>query len=68
MSECISISRRFYTVWDFRSVDGTQKVRVVRVAEPDDHRYQHEYQRIAGQVMAFNKTEALAMVNAGVWS
>jgi hypothetical protein len=35
-----------WTVWEFRSVDGKQVVRVVRKAEPDDMRYQHEYQRI----------------------
>lgn len=33
-------------VWEFRSIDGKQIVRVVRPAHPDDLRYQHEYQRV----------------------
>lgn len=61
----VQVSRRFFTVWDFRSVDGKQTARVVRVAEPNDQQYQHEYQRIAGQVLAFTKPEALALVNGG---
>jgi hypothetical protein len=59
-----SLARQFYTVWDFRSVDGKSTARVVRVAEPNDQQVQHEYQRIAGQVLAFNKAEALALVNS----
>lgn len=35
-----------FTVWQFRSVDGKQVVRVLRRSEPGDMRYQHEYQRI----------------------
>ena len=34
------------TVWEFRSIDGTQVVRALRHAHPDDLRYAHEYQRI----------------------
>ena len=34
------------TVWEFRSVDGKQVVRVVRPARGDDLRCQHEYQRV----------------------
>lgn len=54
---------RVFTVWDFRSVDGKQKVRVARVAEPNDQQVQHEYQRVAGQVLARTPAEALALVN-----
>jgi len=35
-----------YTVWEFRSIDGKQVVRVIRRSEPDDMRVQHEYQRV----------------------
>lgn len=35
-----------WTVWEFKSVDGAQVVRVMRTAQPDDMRYQHEYQRV----------------------
>ena len=34
------------TVWEFRSVDGKQVVRVVRPARADDMKTQHEYQRV----------------------
>lgn len=34
------------TVWEFRSVDGRQVVRVVRDARADDMQMQHEYQRV----------------------
>jgi hypothetical protein len=37
---------RWITVWEFRSVDGKQVVRSQRPAHPDDHKYEHEYQRI----------------------
>jgi hypothetical protein len=33
-------------VWEFRSVDGKQVVRVLRPARGDDLRTQHEYQRV----------------------
>lgn len=59
-------ARRFFTVWDFRSVDGKQKTRVVKAAEPNDQFVQHEYQRVAGQVLAYSKAEALALVNSGI--
>ena len=35
-----------WTVWEFRSVDGKQVVRVLRRSEPMEQRFQHEYQRI----------------------
>jgi hypothetical protein len=35
-----------WTVWELRSIDGKQVVRVIRRSEPMDQRYQHEYQRI----------------------
>ena len=38
--------RTVKTVWEFRSVDGKQVVRVVRPARADDMRTQHEYQRV----------------------
>lgn len=35
-----------WTVWEFRSVDGRQVVRVIRRSEPMETGTQHEYQRI----------------------
>lgn len=35
-----------WTVWEFRSVDGKQVRRVMHTAKPDDHRYEHCFQRI----------------------
>lgn len=37
---------RYITVWECRSVDGRQVVKVLRPCYPDDYRYSHEYQRI----------------------
>lgn len=34
------------TVWEFRSVDGLQIIRVEKPAYPDDRKFEHEYQRI----------------------
>lgn len=34
------------TVWEFKSVDGKQRTTGIRPCYPDDHRFQHEYQRI----------------------
>lgn len=34
------------TVWEFRSIDGKQVVRVVRPCWPDDLKFQHEYQKV----------------------
>lgn len=59
------MNKRFFTIWDFRSVDGKQRACVVRVAEPNDKQCQHEYQSVVGQVLAFSKAEALALVNSG---
>lgn len=64
-SQPAQISKRFFTVWEFRSVDGSQKKRVVRIAEPNDQQVQHEYQRVIGQVLACSPAEALALVNGG---
>ena len=41
-----SYSMRYITVWEFRSIDGTQVVKVVRPSYPDDYKFQHEFQRI----------------------
>lgn len=35
-----------WTVWEFKSVDGKQTVRVIRPAEVDDRKFEHEYQKI----------------------
>ena len=35
-----------WTVWEFRSVSGTEVRRVLRRSEPMEQRFQHEYQRI----------------------
>ncbi len=35
-----------FTVWEFRSVDGRQVVRALRISEPMDQKYEHYYQRI----------------------
>lgn len=55
---------RFYTVWDFRGLRDDEVVRVVRVAESNDMRVQHYFQRVVGQVLATSKAEALASVNS----
>lgn len=36
----------YVTLWEFRSVDGRQVVQSLRSAEPDDRKFEHEYQRI----------------------
>lgn len=53
--------KRAWTVWEFRSVDGRQVVRVARARQVDDFRYVHHYQRIVAQVDAFSKDEALRL-------
>ena len=35
-----------YTVWEFRSVDGTEVKRVLRTSQPGETAYEHYYQRI----------------------
>jgi hypothetical protein len=35
-----------WTVWEFKSVDGRQRIRKIRRSELGEDRYQHEYQRI----------------------
>lgn len=50
--------KRLYSVWEFRSVDGKQVVRSVRVAYPDDGKYQHEYQRIVWRGEAESRADA----------
>lgn len=47
-----------FTIWEFRSVDGRQVVISVRWSEPDDMKYQHEYQKILWRGQAFNKLDA----------
>jgi hypothetical protein len=54
---------RLFTVWEFRGVTVPQAPAVVvRVAEQDDLRSQHEYQRALAQVWASSRAEALAQV------
>ena len=47
-----------YTVWRFQSVDGKDVRVVVRASEPDDMKYQHEYQRVIWRGSAANKAAA----------
>jgi len=49
----------FVCVWEFRSVDGRQVVRVVRAAEPGDLKQEHAYQRIVYRGPAAGYTEHL---------
>lgn len=35
-----------WTVWEFKSIDGKQVVRVIRRSEPMETCFQHEFQRI----------------------
>lgn len=47
-----------FTVWQFRSTDGTTKT-VARYAEPDDMQVQHEYQTVLWQGPALSREDAL---------
>ena len=56
--------KRTWTVWEFRSVDGRQVVRVARARQVDDFRYVHHFQRIVAQVDAFDRDDALRLALA----
>lgn len=47
-----SAPEMLWTIWECRSVDGRQIVRIVRASYPDDAQHQHEYQRIVAVVYA----------------
>lgn len=47
-----------WTVWEFRSVDGKQVVRSIRRSEPQEDRYQHDFQRIIYRGFNYKKAEA----------
>jgi hypothetical protein len=60
MKSTATIEAGPYTVWEFRSVDGRQRVVSVRKSCPDDMRYTHEYQRILWRGMAASPSDAEA--------
>ena len=49
-----------WTVWEFRSVDGKQIVRAIRPTEPQEDRYQHDFQRILYRGNDYQKAKAKA--------
>lgn len=49
-----------WTVWEFRSVDGKQVVRSIRRSEPQEDRYQHDFQRIIYRGFDYTKAKAKA--------
>jgi len=49
-----------WTVWEFRSVDGLQVVRVIRTSEHMEQRYQHEYQKIVYRGTDYQQAKAHA--------
>lgn len=55
---------RYITVWEFRSVDGKQRVTKVRDWHPDDTRYENEYQRIVFRGLERNYEARDARVGA----
>lgn len=56
---------RPWDVWEFRSVDGRQVVTKALPSHVGSTKYQHEYQRLIGQVIALNATEALSLALSG---
>lgn len=52
----------FWTVWRFKSPSSGEQKIVARAAAIDDARYQHEYQRVLGQVWANTPEQAIAKV------
>lgn len=51
---------RLWSIWKFSGVTVPQPdVIVARLAEPNDVSVQHEYQKVLGQVWAFDRGDAL---------
>jgi len=52
--------KRMWTVWRFQSPTSGETKIVARPYEPDDKLYQHEYQRVLWQGLAYDAQDALS--------
>jgi hypothetical protein len=54
----MEVFKRYFGVWECRSVEGKQVATAARHSYPGSIRNQHEYQRLIGQLLACDKAEA----------